>query len=123
MALINSPDFYEAVRNLFATTFFDEQIKTARYEEVPYNYPGAVAIQRKGDWRIVFNHFVPDIDYNTLIVYNNERGQYYDHNQEYTELLRKAKHKFFYDQHVAVPINENTTVNIKIGRKYKYIYS
>ena len=122
MALVSSSDFYEAVRNLFATTFFDEQISSVRYEEVPYSYPGAIAIQRK-DWRIVFNHFVPNIDYNTLIVYNNERGQYYDHNQDYVEPVSKTKHKFFYDQHVVVPISENSAVTIKIGRKYKYIYS
>jgi len=122
MALVSSSDFYEAVRNLFATTFFDEQISSVRYEEVPYSYPGAIAIQRK-DWRIVFNHFVPDIDYNTLIVYNNERGQYYDHNQDYAESLSKTRHKLFYDQHVAIDNGDGNTITIKIGRKYKYIYS
>ncbi len=122
MALVNSSDFYEAVRNLFATTFFDEQISSVRYEEVPYSYPGAIAIQRK-DWRIVFNHFVPDIDYNTLIVYNNERGQYYDHNQDYAEPLSKTRHKLFYDQHVAIDNGDGNKITIKIGRKYKYIYS
>ncbi len=122
MALVSSSDFYEAVRNLFATTFFDEQISTVRYEEVPYSYPGTIAIERK-DWRIVFNHFVPDIDYNTLIVYNNERNQYYDHNQDYPEPISKTRHKLFYDQHVAIDNGSGEPIIIKVGRKYKYIYS
>jgi hypothetical protein len=93
-----------------------------RYEEVPYSYPGTIAIERK-DWRIVFNHFVPDIDYNTLIVYNNELGQYYDHNQNYIEPLNKTRHKLFYDQHVTINDENGNSLIIKIGRKYKYIYS
>jgi hypothetical protein len=122
MAFVSSSDFYEAVRNLFATTFFDKHISSVRYEEVPYSYPGTIAIERK-DWRIVFNHFVPDIDYNTLIVYNNELGQYYDHNQNYIEPLNKTRHKLFYDQHVTINDENGNSLIIKIGRKYKYIYS
>ena len=122
MAYSLDKDIYDAMGNLFSSSYLTDKVTRPNIVKGKHKFLYEFMREAGSEkWKIPFNHIVPDIDYHATVIVTSD-GEYYKHNDVYPKVDHK-KYRMFFEEVIAIPIDEQNFVIVSFGTKYNYYYS